>query len=462
MIVPLQTIPLKHPRQGHTAERIVAKINEVMTSALGDDWRSKVHCAVTDGAKNVTAASMQVGLSRRCLQHGLQLLLKYFCATQRDIASAMACCNYLAKLSGLSQKFATHVGRIPAGVVTRWNSFIRSAFAVYQAADQIRSYVNSRHCYGKAEAALRARLRFLDEKRGFQVLHDMIVVLKPLMDITIDEEGELYITASAVVPRLTTAKQRIDLIIANAERGDDSNGLILNTDRVKGWKPLFNDLWDKYLDEFCFDDVFLMATLLDARFGAAALSSEQLIAAGAALRVRLTNEYSRREADRAVAQRVLDEAAVAQGGAAGVNADGSDAVVHEQVSNGRVAGVEYSGRSVHASLALLGLAAEGPMAMSLPARTYRGVEDELRALVGLPKMQMAKDPMTIFSDRNHNLQLARVVALDVLSVPAGEAPSERIFSIASRVIGFDRAKMSAKYVALCTFVKKNRRALHHK
>ncbi len=39
--------------------------------------------------------------------------------------------------------------------------------------------------------------------------------------------------------------------------------------------------------------------------------------------------------------------------------------------------------------------------------------------------------MKIYGDLTLNIQLARTVALGVFSAPAGEAPSERIFSVAS-------------------------------
>lgn len=60
---------------------------------------------------------------------------------------------------------------------------------------------------------------------------------------------------------------------------------------------------------------------------------------------------------------------------------------------------------------------------------------------------------------NCTLKLPKSVALDVLSIPAGEAPRERIFSIASRVIKFDRARLGASQVGTVAFVKKNFRAL---
>ena len=42
------------------------------------------------------------------------------------------------------------------------------------------------------------------------------------------------------------------------------------------------------------------------------------------------------------------------------------------------------------------------------------------------------DPLQIYKDASLNFQLAKQAALDLFSVPAGEGPSESIFSMASR------------------------------
>ena len=76
------------------------------------------------------------------------------------------------------------------------------------------------------------------------------------------------------------------------------------------------------------------------------------------------------------------------------------------------------------------------------------------------KPTMGSDPMQFYTSGNGStMQLIRTIALDYLSVPVGEAPSERIFSICSRIIRKERAKMSARHVAVLTFLKKNRIAL---
>lgn len=94
------------------------------------------------------------------------------------------------------------------------------------------------------------------------------------------------------MPRLFTAKSKINLIIANTRRGDRSNGEILDCALVKSWKTLISELWDKYLDGFLHDDLFLCATLLDPRNGySSSLSWVLLKDAIAALKNRLMLIY---------------------------------------------------------------------------------------------------------------------------------------------------------------------------
>ena len=56
---------------------------------------------------------------------------------------------------------------------------------------------------------------------------------------------------------------------------------------------------------------------------------------------------------------------------------------------------------------------------------------------------MESDPVDFFKLKEmQDLNLLTSVALGILAVPAGEAPSERIFSIASRIIGTSRVSMT--------------------
>ncbi len=92
-------------------------------------------------------------------------------------------------------------------------------------------------------------------------------------------------------------------------------------------------------------------------------------------------------------------------------------------------------------------------------RTYNTVPDEKAALYRAVEQsgmfnEWTKDPIDLHPENSHNLQLARGVAFDVLSEAAGEAPSERIFSIASRVMGTDFTPMSDKHVQIQSLSRK--------
>lgn len=102
--------------------------------------------------------------------------------------------------------------------------------------------------------------------------------------------------------------------------------------------------------------------------------------------------------------------------------------------------------------------------LSAVTKSYNNVDDELRSLFHAVNRNSRfgkwdSDPLDLYRDSKKNLQLSRALALDILSIPTGEAPSERIFSVASRVINFDRANLAASRVAETTFIKKNTRAL---
>lgn len=428
--------------EGHSASRIYSCVSDTLKSFVGPRWKDALYCFVTDGASNVTSASQQLGKSRRCLQHSLQLLLKHFCIIQSEVSTAMACCNYLARLTKVSQKVRSAVGNIPAGVCTRWNSYLNSAMVVYNARAKFDEYVNSASCSSSIAPVLRCRIEFLAQK-GYRILHDMVKFLKPLMDITIDEEGELYITSSLVIPRLLTAKRKMVTILNAAKNGCRSNGCIIDPDLVASWEPLFNDLWNSYLDGFIHDDMLLCATLLDARNGCGReLSVSLLSEAKTALQSHLLQKYDNlvEESD------ILDVDNVAAGpSVASRRNEALNTYILPQSAVARVFGVESTAsdssitreKAVEEELAFL----------------FRAVNNS--GMVG----KWDKNPLDMFIKHSSKLKLSRSVALDVLSVPAGQAASERVFSIASRIYKYDRSSMSPQQVSEATFIKKNIRAL---
>jgi hypothetical protein len=97
-----------------------------------------------------------------------------------------------------------------------------------------------------------------------------------------------------------------------------------------------------------------------------------------------------------------------------------------------------------------------------PSAAFRSVQEELSILKQLPRLAQTADAMHYYrKDSPFKLELARRVALEVFSVPAGEAPVERDFSIAAAVVGKSRRSLApAQLERLLVFAKKNTRSLN--
>ena len=248
--------------------------------------------------------------------------------------------------------------------------------------------------------------------------------------MTIDEEGEYYVTSSVIVPRLVTAKRRIDQLISNAIDGRRSNGQIIDPQLVKTWKLPFEELWNGYLEEFVHDPLFLCATLLDPRNVCGKTLSWTVLKRGtAALKEKLSAKFEEFEEERISrtlapvvpdlnSQDAVPGIRVATARAAAI---GEDELSHAVVAAAFGAGRDHESSSQDHN---------GPS--TLFHRTYNNVSDELRALFDAVRSsdmdgKWKRNPMDMYLNPALNIQIAKAVALDVLSVPAGEALSERVF-----------------------------------
>lgn len=287
---------------------------------------------------------------------------------------------------------------------------------------------------------LRSRLEHLNQG-GFRVLKDTCTLLKPLADLTISAEGEHYVTASTVIPRLLAAKKHADEIFQATNNGDDYNGSITDPLVVSQWNGAWKKLWDTYLHGFITDELFLCATLLDPRNGCGRnLTPPILLKAKAALLERLQKQFEKLQnvADehRGVIDVPLTNPVIDQGDDA-LSADYVASIFGSQTSSTESPNKNFC--------------------------TYNTAEEELKTLFDEVNRTNAfkkwyTNPIDMYK-KSSRLQLCSVIAPDILCVPAGEAPSERIFSIASRVIKADRSSMRAQLVAKATFIKKNKLSL---
>lgn len=90
-------------------------------------------------------------------------------------------------------------------------------------------------------------------------------------------------------------------------------------------------------------------------------------------------------------------------------------------------------------------------------RSYYSPEEELRCSVAFQKWDT--NPIESYMDSVLSFKLVKSVALDFLFITAGEAASERIFSIAYRDIKNDQTCLSPSLLISTTFIKNNKRAM---
>lgn len=295
---------------------------------------------------------------------------------------------------------------------------------------------------------------FLTGKRagqtsGFDILHDVCVLLASLVAIRIDEEGERYITISAVVPRLLSAKAKIDTMFILLKKGEGNEFGFRNRQQVMSWRVLFDRLWAAYMQPFYMDEVCLVSSTLDPRFGTNSMPSDMARRACTYLRMRLQREFEAREREREQHAADVLLASVAHSPVTdGVNAG-------EKVADPRKSDVEFYDHDIQVSDAGWAQAE-----VVLMPRTYNKVSDELAELARLMRLRtwtMASDPMKLYQEKS--LTIVKPIACGLLAVLAGEAPSERIFSMALAALRPNRARMTADTLVHQVTLDKNELAL---
>ena len=456
----------------HTGERIYDVLTTEIKMLAGDDPIAEIDfkrfsTVVVDGGSNVgKAARMLVGKegSRRCVSHALQLVLKYATGTIKEIAEAVSASNYMASRSKISQHFAGQVGRFSTGTKTRWNSYLRLADQIYKARKSLALYSQNDD---RESAKFDVQFDVL-ARGGFAVLHDVCKLLMPLMAIAIEEEGERYITSSFVIPRLNSALDAIKAMFTLNKLqpppppGPGPAQGFVNPAVVRRWEAPMTALFDAYLKPFFGDELLLTATLLDSRCGIQSLPSSLLPVAAAALKNRLIKVHARLSVEHALAverwrHEQESDREVPLGGALP-----QDRALNHNVAAARAAQVQDH---VHTAEMLDDLFGGGAPGQSVtaggPIPTFRSVDEEMAVLKQLPRLAGTADPMQLYrKESKHKLVLATEVAIDVLAAPAGEAPVERDFSVATHVLGKSRFRLKPASLEQLVFSKRNSKSMN--
>ena len=183
----------------HTAENLA----EALTSIL-QQWKlepSKLSGATVDNAANVHKAVADI-LSWKCLGcfgHTINLCVKAG-LNQSQVHTAIARCSRLVTFFRKSSR-AAHVltskqdalgspkHKLLKDVETRWNSTYDMVERVMEQQEPI--------CATLIE---QKRLDLLPKDTEFRLLEEVLKVLKPFKDITVQVSGENYVTISSILP----------------------------------------------------------------------------------------------------------------------------------------------------------------------------------------------------------------------------------------------------------------------
>ena len=122
--------------------------------------------------------------------------------------------------------------------------------------DAIISFYESDALTAKGKSKMEPHISALKDANGLEALQDTVTILEPLMDITIDEEGEYYITSSSAIPKLHQAKHILDAFLTYAQRNSSAGGKLRNPGQTASWIPTIKRLWDVYLQPFMEDELF--------------------------------------------------------------------------------------------------------------------------------------------------------------------------------------------------------------
>jgi len=250
------------------------------------------------------------------------------------------------------------------------------------------------------------------------------------------------------VPKLAAAFLHAGTVFTEANKSSQSMQ-ILDKPTVRKWEPTWRRLAATYLEPFFEDETLLVAFLIHPYNVAGQrhkVSTAIVTKAVASFKARLQTKLAELEAQRQAASSV-PAAIVIGDDSQPPNGEGNKLAIDADLLSalGLDKSVLDSGRPAE-------IPQPRPLLPPLPS-----ADDEskayLLAVVSDGWSVHEDKPLALFKDGR--FPIAKAVALDVLHVPAGEAPSERIFSVAGRVMRPDRSNLTPRNLAIMTYLRHN-------
>ncbi|XP_015794375.1 zinc finger BED domain-containing protein 1-like [Tetranychus urticae] len=373
----------------HSAQNISTLIKDILDQFEIDI--EIIFATVTDSAANMKLAMKDISANHiGCVAHKLNLVVTDSLEFDRDLVNLIVKIRTIVTYFKQSNKASLalieeqkkdgvdQLLKLKQDVLTRWNS----TYIMIERMLKLRNYVS---------LSLRKLLREdLDlDYREIEQLNDVMLLLKPFYQMTLDMSGENYVTISRVIPLVTMVFNLLNTIQTTTYIG-----ATLKAKLVSNLEERFANIERNHL--------FAFSTILDPRFKLIDFRSP----GDSALAVSKLN-------------RELKEVNLTQ------------VIVPEPES-------ELNLWSLHNNL------------VSRITTVDSSLNSSLKHYLELKNIDLKDDPLDFWKRYKENFHHLHNIAIKYLNIPATSVPCERLFSKTGQIINEKRNRISPSHVnALC-------------
>ncbi|XP_025016286.1 zinc finger BED domain-containing protein 1-like [Tetranychus urticae] len=376
-----------------TGDAIFYKLSSIL-----DDWEIPVEKIVgmtTDGGANFINVASRFGHNIHCVAHRLNLvatnaidsfeeLVSLFNSVRKIVTNLKQSCKLMSDLRDERVSSGKEDLKPIQDVITRWNSSYLMIERYLELRIEI-SYVLLKH--SKRDDDL--------TDSQVNILQEIVTLLKPLYEMTLDISGEKYVTISRVIPLVVSAITYISTI-----RVETSIAKRFKLKVIANLNARFENIENK--------KVFGLATLLDPRFKKLAFQSETSALANQRAINAMLSEIPTTQIYR------LEDSTESS------NSSGIWSIYDKKVRNVNVSD---------------------------------GMDSGLLHYLELPVLDRSEDPLEFWRKNKENWPQLHNLAIKYLTLQATSVPSERLFSKTGDIITQKRNRIKPKNVNLLCFLE---------
>ena len=398
----------------HTAENLAASLEDILKQWELDS--TKLSGATVDNAANIQKAVADI-LKWKCLGcfgHTINLCVKAG-LKQQQIQVALARCSRLVKFfrkstvaaNLLTKKQAaleSPVHKLVKDVETRWNSTY----------DMVQRIIEQQGPVCATLVELK-RLDLLPKEEDFTLLEQLVNVLKPFRDVTIQVQGEQYVTISIIRPLLHHLTENV------LQLQETDSSVIKNMKR-----DMVSNLGSRY-QSLSISNLLDCACFLDPRFKSLPFMSED----------------NRKKLHTFVLEEAIDHYE-------SLNSDTEPAASEEKNEDQLPLPKKHKSELGQ----LLGdMFTNLSQAKQVTSRDK--AENVLQKYLDEPCLNIDENALKWWEQNSSRFPAISKIAQRLLCIPATSTPAERLFSTAGNIISSKRANLDPDNASMLCFLAEN-------